>query len=74
VLVVGFGSQVVDSRECVKVRVVTGVSLVPRIQGVGFNGGSHGYDGCPKGLMQDDVILECSHHGDGVDQRLNVEL
>ncbi len=23
--------------------------------------------------MQDDVILKCSHHGDGTDQRLNVE-
>jgi hypothetical protein len=43
-LVVGFGSQIVDSRKCIGARVVAGVSLIPRIQSVGFNGGSHDYD------------------------------
>ena len=73
-LVVGFGSQIVDSRKCIGARVVAGVSLVPRIQGVGFNGGSYGNNECPKGLVQGDIILGCSHPGDGMDQRLNVEL
>jgi hypothetical protein len=43
-LVVGFGSQIVDSRKCIGARVAAGVSLIPRIQSVGFNGGSHDYD------------------------------
>ncbi len=72
--VVGFGSQIVDSRKCIGVGAVARVSLVPRIQSRGFDGGCHGHDGCSKGLVKDDVILKCSHCDDGVDQRLNVEL
>jgi hypothetical protein len=74
-LVIGFGSRIVGSRNCTRLGVFAGVSLVPRIQSVGFDGGCHGQDGCSsKGLVQDDVILKCSHCDDDVDQRLNVDL
>jgi hypothetical protein len=58
-LVVSFGSQIVGSGECIRKGVVTGVSLVPRIQNVGFDGRYHGHNGFFKGMVQDDVILKC---------------
>jgi hypothetical protein len=64
----------VGLRRCIRARVIAGISLVQRIQSVGFDGRCHGHDGCSKRLVQDDVILKCSQCGDGVDQRLNVEL
>ncbi len=73
-MLVSFGTQNVDSRRCIGARVVTGVSLVLRIQGIGFDGGGHDNDGCPKGLVQDDDIIKCSHCCDIKDQRLDVEL
>ncbi len=57
-----------------RARVVAGISLVPRVQSVGFDGRCHNHERCPKRLVQDDFILKCSQHGDGADQRLNVEL
>ncbi len=73
-LVVGFWSQIVGSGKCLRARVVAGVSLVPRIQSVGFDGGCNVHNGCPEGLVQDDVILKYSHFNNGMDQRLNVKL
>jgi hypothetical protein len=73
-LVVGFSSQIVGSRKCIRAGDVTGIGLVPRVQSVGFDGRCHGHDGCPKRLVQDVGILKCFQQGDGMDQRLKVEL
>ena len=59
---------------CIGTSVIARVSLVPWVQSVCFNGGRHGNDGHPKGLVKNDVVFECSHCGDGTNQRLDVEL
>ncbi len=73
-LVGGICSWIVGLRRSVRARCVAGISLVPRVQSVGFDVRCHGHDRCPKRLVQDDVILECSQCGNGTDQRLNIEL
>ncbi len=74
-LVGGIGSQIVGLRRSIRAKFVAGMSLVPRVQSVSFDGRCHGHDRCPKRLLvQDVVILKCSQRGDGTDQRLNVEL
>ncbi len=73
-LVGGISSQIVGLTRSIRARVVAGISLVPRVQSVGFDGRCHGHNRCPKRLVQDDVILKCSQRGHDVDQRLNVEL
>ncbi len=73
-LVGGISSLIVGLRRSIRARVVAEISLVLRVQNVGFGGRCHGHNRCPKRLVQDDVILKCSQSGDGMDQRLNVEL
>jgi hypothetical protein len=61
-------------RRSVRAKIVTGISLVLSVQSVGIDGRFYGHDRCPERLVQDDVIVKCSQHGDGTDQKLNVEL
>ncbi len=57
---------------CIRTSVVARAHLVPRVQSVSYNGGRHGNDGHPKGVMNNDVVFKCSHCGDGMNQMLDV--
>ncbi len=63
-----FGARNVGLVGCIRPSVVARVCL----QSVSFNGGRHGNNGCPKGVVKNDVAFKCSHCGDGMNQRLDV--
>ncbi len=67
-----FGARNVGLVGCIRTSIVAWVCLVPRVQSVCFNGGCHGNDGRPKGVVTNDIVTECSHCGDGMNQRFDV--
>ena len=67
-----FGDRNVGLVGHIRMSIVTSVCLVPRVQSVSFDGGRHGNDRHPKGVVKNDVVFKCSHCGDGQYQRLDV--
>ncbi len=51
------GARNVGLMGCIRMSVVARVHLVPRVQSVSFNRESHGNDGCPKGVVKNDIAF-----------------